>query len=76
MTNGSAWCGLSHSPAGEMTDALLLVAWPYQQQVLTSFRYTQVSQVSNTMTLVTGINHTLPLFRHTHFLLRIQAKPT
>lgn len=44
MTNGSSWCGLSHGAAGQMTNALLLMAWPYQQQVLTSFRYTDVSQ--------------------------------
>ncbi|KAJ4422003.1 hypothetical protein N0V82_003299 [Gnomoniopsis sp. IMI 355080] len=40
MTNGSSWCGVSHGAAGQMTNALLLMAWPYQQQVLTSFRYT------------------------------------
>lgn len=36
---GAAWCGLSHGQSGQMTSALLLVAWPYEDQVLTSFRY-------------------------------------
>ncbi|RYO77912.1 hypothetical protein DL766_001885 [Monosporascus sp. MC13-8B] len=35
----SAWCGISHGQSGQMTQALLLVAWPYEDQVLTSFRY-------------------------------------
>lgn len=43
MTNGSSWCGISHGAAGQMTNSLLLMAWPYQNQVLTSFRYTTVS---------------------------------
>ncbi|RYO74473.1 hypothetical protein DL764_010817 [Monosporascus ibericus] len=34
-----AWCGISHGQSGQMTQALLLVAWPYDDQVLTSFRY-------------------------------------
>ncbi|KAH8883569.1 CBD9-like protein, partial [Thozetella sp. PMI_491] len=33
----TGWCGVSH--AGHMTQDLLLMAWPYQGQVLTSFRY-------------------------------------
>ncbi|KAF3761134.1 hypothetical protein M406DRAFT_64170 [Cryphonectria parasitica EP155] len=36
---GDAWCGLSHGQSGQMTQALLLMTWPYQDQVLTSFRY-------------------------------------
>ncbi|KAJ4396268.1 hypothetical protein N0V93_000487 [Gnomoniopsis smithogilvyi] len=36
---GEAWCGLSHGQSGQMTQALLLMAWPYNDQVLTSFRY-------------------------------------
>ncbi|KAF3004614.1 hypothetical protein E8E14_008457 [Neopestalotiopsis sp. 37M] len=35
----AGWCGLSHGESGQMTGALLLVAWPYQDQVVTSFRY-------------------------------------
>ncbi len=33
------WCGVSHGTGGQMTSALLLVAWPYKDQVLYSFRY-------------------------------------
>lgn len=33
------WCGLSHGQSGQMTQALLLMAWPYEDQVLTSFRF-------------------------------------
>ncbi|TPX15813.1 uncharacterized protein E0L32_000147 [Thyridium curvatum] len=33
------WCGLSHGASGQMTQALLLMAWPYKDQVLTSFRF-------------------------------------
>ncbi|KAH9900088.1 cellobiose dehydrogenase [Xylariomycetidae sp. FL2044] len=33
------WCGISHGESGQMTQALLLVAWPYEDQVLTSFRF-------------------------------------
>ncbi|KAI5860128.1 hypothetical protein GGS23DRAFT_250254 [Durotheca rogersii] len=36
----TGWCGISHGESGQMTQALLLVAWPYQDQVLTSFRFT------------------------------------
>ncbi|CAN8106388.1 unnamed protein product [Discula destructiva] len=36
---GEAWCGLSHGQSGQMTNALLLMAWPYEDQVLASFRY-------------------------------------
>ncbi|KAI2606095.1 uncharacterized protein GGS25DRAFT_373452 [Hypoxylon fragiforme] len=35
----TGWCGLSHGESGQMTQALLLVAWPYEGQVLTSFRF-------------------------------------
>ncbi|KAI1344937.1 cellobiose dehydrogenase [Xylariaceae sp. FL0016] len=35
----SGWCGLSHGESGQMTEALLLMAWPYKDQVLTSFRF-------------------------------------
>ncbi|OTB09082.1 carbohydrate-binding module family 1 protein [Hypoxylon sp. CI-4A] len=35
----TGWCGVSHGESGQMTDALLLVAWPYEDQVLTSFRF-------------------------------------
>ncbi|KAI1402017.1 hypothetical protein F4819DRAFT_496243 [Hypoxylon fuscum] len=35
----TGWCGISHGESGQMTQALLLVAWPYQDQVLTSFRF-------------------------------------
>ncbi|KAJ2987264.1 hypothetical protein NUW58_g4607 [Xylaria curta] len=35
----TAWCGLSYGESGQMTQALLLVAWPYGDEVLTSFRY-------------------------------------
>ena len=33
------WCGLSHGQSGQMTQALLLMAWPYEDQILTSFRF-------------------------------------
>ncbi|KAL8403246.1 hypothetical protein RB594_008492 [Gaeumannomyces avenae] len=33
----AGWCGVAH--AGHMVDDLLLVAWPHEGQVLTSFRY-------------------------------------
>ncbi|KAL2258798.1 hypothetical protein VTK26DRAFT_7745 [Humicola hyalothermophila] len=33
------WCGLSHGQSGQMTQALLLVAWAYEGTVYTSFRY-------------------------------------
>lgn len=36
---GAAWCGLSHGQSGQMTQSLLLMAWPYEDQVLTSFRF-------------------------------------
>ncbi|KAI1081234.1 carbohydrate-binding module family 1 protein [Whalleya microplaca] len=36
----TGWCGISHGESGQMTQALLLVAWPYEDQVLTSFRFT------------------------------------
>ncbi|KAK6070571.1 fungal cellulose binding domain-containing protein [Seiridium cupressi] len=35
----AGWCGLSHGESGQMTQALLLVAWPNQDQVVTSFRF-------------------------------------
>ncbi|KAI0143967.1 hypothetical protein F4776DRAFT_447625 [Hypoxylon sp. NC0597] len=35
----TGWCGISHGESGQMTQALLLVAWPYKDQVLTSFRF-------------------------------------
>ncbi|TLD33756.1 hypothetical protein PspLS_00731 [Pyricularia sp. CBS 133598] len=34
----TGWCGFAH--AGHMTTDLLLMAWPHEGQVLTSFRYT------------------------------------
>nr|ADT70776.1 cellobiose dehydrogenase [Hypoxylon haematostroma] len=34
------WCGVSHGQSGQMTQALLIVAWPHEGQVLTSFRFT------------------------------------
>jgi cellobiose dehydrogenase (acceptor) len=33
------WCGISHGQNGQMTQALLLMAWPHEDQVLTSFRF-------------------------------------
>ncbi|KAJ9156097.1 Carbohydrate-binding module family 1 protein [Pleurostoma richardsiae] len=36
----TGWCGVSHGQSGQMTGALLLMAWPYESQVLTSFRFT------------------------------------
>uniref|UniRef100_L7JP18 CBM1 domain-containing protein n=1 Tax=Pyricularia oryzae (strain P131) TaxID=1143193 RepID=L7JP18_PYRO1 len=36
-TPGEGWCGVSMG--GSMTRALLLVAWPHEDEVLTSFRY-------------------------------------
>ncbi|KAK8020386.1 carbohydrate-binding module family 1 protein [Apiospora arundinis] len=33
------WCGISHGQSGQMTQALLLMAWPNEKEVLTSFRY-------------------------------------
>ncbi|AEO64604.1 06cbdded-7847-4769-a7b4-f9d23bb02f56 [Thermothielavioides terrestris] len=33
------WCGISHGQSGQMTQALLLVAWQYNGTVYTSFRY-------------------------------------
>ncbi|KAJ0120126.1 cellobiose dehydrogenase [Diaporthe amygdali] len=36
---GAAYCGLSHGQSGQMVQALLLMAWPYESQVLTSFRF-------------------------------------
>ncbi|KAI1389821.1 uncharacterized protein F4822DRAFT_442940 [Hypoxylon trugodes] len=35
----TGWCGISHGESGQMTQALLLIAWPYKDQVLTSFRF-------------------------------------
>ncbi|KAK1750876.1 cellobiose dehydrogenase [Echria macrotheca] len=34
------YCGLSHGESGQMTQALLLMAWPFNGTVYTSFRYT------------------------------------
>lgn len=34
------YCGLSHGLSGQMTQALLLMAWPFNGTVHTSFRYT------------------------------------
>ncbi|KAH9908303.1 fungal cellulose binding domain-containing protein [Xylariomycetidae sp. FL2044] len=36
-TTETGWCGLSF--AGPMTNSLLLMAWPYEDQILTSFRF-------------------------------------
>ncbi|KAL2127940.1 hypothetical protein VTI74DRAFT_9945 [Chaetomium olivicolor] len=33
------YCGISHGQSGQMTQALLLVAWQYEGTVYTSFRY-------------------------------------
>jgi cellobiose dehydrogenase (acceptor) len=38
--SGGGWCGISHGTTGQMTNALLLVAWPEGDQVQTSFRST------------------------------------
>ncbi|KAI0201939.1 cellobiose dehydrogenase [Astrocystis sublimbata] len=35
----TGWCGLSHGESGQMTQALLLMAWANGDEVLTSFRY-------------------------------------
>lgn len=34
------YCGLSHGESGQMTQALLLMAWPFNGTVYTSLRYT------------------------------------
>ncbi|KAL2178314.1 cellobiose dehydrogenase [Thermothelomyces heterothallicus CBS 202.75] len=34
-----SWCGISHGQSGQMTQALLLVAWASEDTVYTSFRY-------------------------------------
>ncbi|KAI0161861.1 carbohydrate-binding module family 1 protein [Hypoxylon sp. FL1284] len=36
-TTTDAWCGMSFG--GPMTNSLLLMAWPYEDQILTSFRF-------------------------------------
>ena len=36
----TGWCGISHGESGQMNNALLLVAWPWNGQVMTSFRST------------------------------------
>jgi hypothetical protein len=38
-TNGPGYCGISHGNSGQMSHSLLLVAWPYNGTVYTSFRY-------------------------------------
>ncbi|KAI0912248.1 cellobiose dehydrogenase [Ustulina deusta] len=35
----TGWCGISHGESGQMTQALLLVAWVNGDEVLTSFRF-------------------------------------
>ncbi|KAI3326242.1 hypothetical protein HD806DRAFT_441044 [Xylariaceae sp. AK1471] len=35
----TGWCGISHGESGQMTQALLLVAWANGDEVLTSFRF-------------------------------------
>ncbi|KAI1171383.1 cellobiose dehydrogenase [Nemania sp. FL0916] len=35
----TGWCGLSHGQSGQMTQALLLMAWANGDEVLTSFRF-------------------------------------
>ncbi|KAI1113507.1 cellobiose dehydrogenase [Nemania sp. NC0429] len=35
----NGWCGLSHGESGQMTQALLIVAWANGNEVLTSFRF-------------------------------------
>ncbi|KAL1907886.1 hypothetical protein Sste5344_006309 [Sporothrix stenoceras] len=35
----TGWCGISHGDKGQMTNSLLLVAWPWNGQVMTTFRY-------------------------------------
>ena len=37
LQNGTGWSGMSH--AGPMTNSLLLMAWPYQNKIMSSFRY-------------------------------------
>lgn len=37
--NATGWCGISHGESGQMSQALLLMAWPYNGEVMTSFRY-------------------------------------
>ncbi|KAK3375743.1 hypothetical protein B0T24DRAFT_206703 [Lasiosphaeria ovina] len=34
------WCGLSHGQSGQMTQALLLMAWQHSGKIYTSFRFT------------------------------------
>lgn len=41
----TGWCAVSHGLSGQMTQALLLMAWPYENEVLTSFRYTSGYQL-------------------------------
>ncbi|ERT01715.1 hypothetical protein HMPREF1624_00009 [Sporothrix schenckii ATCC 58251] len=38
-TSLTGWCGISHGDKGQMTNSLLLVAWPWNGQVMTTFRY-------------------------------------
>ncbi|KAK1834107.1 cellobiose dehydrogenase [Podospora conica] len=38
--NVPGYCGISHGSSGQMTQALLLMAWPFNGTVYTSFRYT------------------------------------
>ncbi|KAI1260951.1 hypothetical protein F5Y18DRAFT_431739 [Xylariaceae sp. FL1019] len=35
----TGWCGISHGESGQMTQALLLMAWANGDEVLTSFRF-------------------------------------
>ncbi|KAL8416041.1 hypothetical protein RB596_006557 [Gaeumannomyces avenae] len=35
----TGWCGVSHGQSGQMIGALLLMAWPHNGEVLTSFRF-------------------------------------
>jgi cellobiose dehydrogenase (acceptor) len=37
LTDGQGWAGLSHG--GPMTNALLLMAWPNDDDIVSSFRY-------------------------------------
>jgi len=37
-TTGGGWCGISHGLSGQMTNSLLLIAWPEGDQVHTSLR--------------------------------------
>ncbi|KAI5919802.1 cellobiose dehydrogenase [Camillea tinctor] len=66
-TTATGWCGISFG--GPMTNTLLLMAWPYEDQILTSFRFATGYTLPGVYTGDASLTQISSVVNETHYTL-------